>query len=451
MATVDLTDAYLRTLRVEKRTEFSDRKETGLSARALPSGTITFAFRMRSPDGGTQRSVIGQYPDMKLAEARRRASVLRTAVRDGEDITAAARKAVAAAEADLSKGIPTLMEVLEEYEKQMSSKRKTWRRNETGAECEAIRRIKAVFPDFLSMLVTEIELTQIAAAMNSYVPKSGQVKANGQVSRARAYLMPVLDWCAHRNRFDKVGLGRPFKIDVVDLRQTYDPASDDYDIVGSRDRALDHLELARVMPLLIWPAPKDLAMKMKVEDDLRPAALRFLLFTCARLDEMVKMRWEDFRENSGLWHKPYVKTISGPPRQQYLPLSDAAIALLKSLPNFETRQGDQLFFPNEAGNFMGNWHRITKAVQRESGTNDWHRHDLRRTGASIMKALGINARVIDEILAHNAKNEDDGTSKSLEAYLSSVHLLDHVEDQKKVALDKLAEALCFIESDLQNQ
>ena len=122
--------------------------------------------------------------------------------------------------------------------------------------------------------------------------------------------------------------------------------------MGSRDRALDHLELGRVIPLLIWPAPKNLAVKTKVEDDLRPAALGFLLFTCARLDEMVKMRWGDFCETSGLWQKPYVKTISAP-RQQYLPLSDAAIALLKSLPNFEDRQADQLVFPNEAGNFMG--------------------------------------------------------------------------------------------------
>ena len=99
---------------------------------------------------------------------------------------------------------------------------------------------------------------------------------------------------------------------------------------------------------------------------------------------------------------------------------------------------------------MGKWHRITKAVQRESGTNYWHRRDVRRTSACIMKALGINARMIDEILAYNAK-KDDGTSEPLEAYLSSAHLLDHIEYPKKVNLDKLAEALCLIESDLQNQ
>lgn len=447
MATVDLTDAYIRALRVAKTTEFSDLREKGLSVRAQPTGTISFVFRMRSPRGGTQSAVIGQYPDMRLSEARRRASALRIEVRDGGDITAAARKKAAAVKAELSKGIPTLAKVLREYEEQMSSRRKIWRPTKNGKTCEAVRRINSVFSDFLHLPVTEISNTSLANALTHYVPKSGKAKANGQISKARAYLMPVFDWCAHRNRFNKVGFGRNLKLDVVDLSQTYDPASDDYDIKGRRDRALDHLELGRVLPVLVWPAPECLKMKLKPEDDLRPAALKFLLLTCARLDELVTMRWRDFRENLGLWHKPYVKTIAGPPKQQNLPLSDAAIALLKQLPNFNSREADQLVFPNEAGNHMGNWDRITKAVHRESETNDWHRHDLRRTGASIMKVLGVNPRVIDEILAHNAKNEDEGTSKALEAYFSSSHLLDHIEDPKKVALDKLAEALHFIEND----
>ena len=246
--------------------------------------------------------------------------------------------------------------------------------------------------------------------MTTYKPKSGKVKANGQVSRARAYLMPVFDWCAHRNKFAKVGFGRSVKLDVVDLHDTYDPSSDNDDIVGIQGRALDDVELGLILPLLTWPAPERLNMKLASEQDFRPAALRFLLLTCARLDELVTMRWQDFRENLLLWHKPYVKTTSGPPRQLNLPLSNAAAQLLKGLPNFETRSPNELVFPNEVGGHLGNWGRITKAVQRESETANWHRHDLRRTGAKIMKLLGIAPRTIDEILAHNASNKDEGTS-----------------------------------------
>lgn len=104
-----------------------------------------------------------------------------------------------------------------------------------------------------------------------------------------------------------------------------------------------------------------------------------------------------------------------------------------------------MVFPNAEGGVLGNWNRITRAVQRESNTSDWHRHDLRRTGATIMKVLGVSPRVIDEILAHNPPRVDGGTSKSLENYFSTGHLLKHVEDPQKAALNKLAEALDYIE------
>lgn len=58
-----------------------------------------------------------------------------------------------------------------------------------------------------------------------------------------------------------------------------------------------------------------------------------------------------------------------------------------------------------------------------------------------MKLLGVSPRVIDEILAHNASNKDEGSSTALENYLATTHLLEHVVDPQKVALDTLAEAL----------
>lgn len=445
MAKHELTDAYVRSLNVTSRTEITDTKETGLLLRVYPTGNKKFAFRLRGSDGKPQGAIIGSYPDVKLVMARQQAAELRRRVKSGENITAVATKIAAAAAAAIEADVPTLQEVLLEYERTMSSKVKIWQRTKKESRCEAVRRIEAVFEQHLSNRITEMTLTDMARAMVCYKPKSGKAKANGQVSRARAYMMPVMDWCAHRNRFAKVGFGRPTVLNVVDLRQTYDPASDDHDITGKRNRALDHEELGRVLPLLKWPAPRCLNMKMSQEQDIRPVALRFLLLTCARLNELVTMKWGDFRENTQIWHKPYVKTISGPPRQQSLPLSDAAITLLKGLPNFATRRPGDLVFPNEVGNNLENWVRITNAIQRESQTTNWHRHDLRRTGSTIMKELGVAPRTIKEILAHDASNEDDGASRALAHYFTSNHLLEHVEDPQKAALDKLAGALEFIE------
>lgn len=65
-------------------------------------------------------------------------------------------------------------------------------------------------------------------------------------------------------------------------------------------------------------------------------------------------------------------------------------------------------FPNDADSKLGNWTRITRALQRESGTNGWHRHDLRRTAASIIRAVGVTETVIDEILGHKPVSSREG-------------------------------------------
>lgn len=452
MAKVELKDAHLRAWRaepVERRTEVTDIKAPGLLVRALPSGKVTFAFRMRKPgaEPGShpQGRVIGTYPDIGLKEARDEAERLRRELREGRDITVAAERVACSSAAEKARRMPTLREVLDEYEAGPGSRLSSWKRRPKSGRSDAKRRIELVFAPLLDMRVTEISADALAGTMSSYQPASGVASANGQVQRARAYLAPVFDWCAARERYRRAGRGRPAPLDVCDVRDTHDPATDDPTITRKRSRALNHTELAKILPLLVWPAPECLKLGIPPEQDTRPLALRFLLLTCARREELVRMRWRDFREETGVWHKPRVKTPSGPPRQQSLPLSDAAIALLKGLPNYPDRRPDDLVFPNSEGGFLGNWHRFTLPIQRESGTSGWHRHDLRRTGATFMKVLRVAPRTIDEILAHNASREDEGTSLALENYFSEDNVLEHIEHPQKEALDTLAKALAHIE------
>lgn len=344
MAKINLTDKFIKARKVKARSDVTDAKETGLLIRFYPSGQKTFAFRLRGPNGKIQSRNIGHYGNIGLADARAAAAELRSRLKAGKDITAASEKAAAAEAAALHAEIPTLQMVVVEYEKYMSQKSKTWMPTKNGKPSEARRRIERVFQPHLSTRITEIGLEDLAHTMNTYVPCSGRGTANGQVSRGRSYLMTMFDWVAHRNKWNKVGLGRRAKLDVVDVRQTYDPSIDDYSITGRRDRALDHLELARILPFLVWPAPEALGLTTHPQHDLRAVALRFLLLTAARRSELVNMKWGHFRETSGVWHKPYVKTISGPPKMQNLPLSDAAIELLRGLPNYEDRKPDGFGF-----------------------------------------------------------------------------------------------------------
>jgi integrase len=200
----------------------------------------------------------------------------------------------------------------------------------------ALRTIEAVFAPLLERPVDQITGAEIAQVMAGYQRQgrgtSEKTTANGTVSRARAYLAPVLDWAAGRGKFARLGAGREPPLPVVDVRTTFDPACEDPTIRGERDRVLSEEEVGRLLPRLVYPAPAVLGAYADPAQDYRPIALRFLLLTAARREEVVTMRWGDVDLASGVWTKPHVKSTRGGPRKQVLPLSKAALDLLRPCP-----------------------------------------------------------------------------------------------------------------------
>ena len=128
-------------------------------------------------------------------------------------------------------------------------------------------------------------------------------------------------------------------------------------------------------------------------------------------------------------------------------IPDAALELLASLPGYAGRADDPdgLVFPSSHGTELENWERITVAIKRESQTASWHRHDLRRTSATIMRAIGIDLSTIDRILGHKTAYRREETSPALDAYLSDIALDDIAEDPQRSALEKLADVYKRIE------
>ncbi len=75
-------------------------------------------------------------------------------------------------------------------------------------------------------------------------------------------------------------------------------------ITGIRDRILTEAELRAIVPLLTWPAPKTANLCATPEKDFRHIAIRFTLFTAARLEEVCAMRWEHIDRENCVWFKP---------------------------------------------------------------------------------------------------------------------------------------------------
>lgn len=435
------TDTYLRKLAHDgQRIEITDAGCPGLRLRVAETGQKTFLLKARDAASTLKTVTLGHYPEMSLREAREAASRTKLDLKAGKDINAEKRQRRATARHATAD--PTLRELVREYEAKFRSIRKSWAPRGKNSERSGARAvIEAVLERLLDEQVTGLTLEQLGKAVNGYRPKrarGGKSTANGQASRARAYLMPVFDWAAGRKSFAKVGAARDPRLDVVSLEQIHDPSTQDPTIKGDRERVLTEEELRKVLPWLNYPAPKELGLRIAGELDYRPAAMRFMLLTAARREEVENMKWRDLDLANSVWRKPRIKSTRGGPRGQSLPLPDAVMAFLERLPGYSLTHPDAYVFPNSRGGQLDNWQRLQNALYRVSGTSGWHRHDLRRTAATIMQALKVPASTIDQILGHTNPLKRENVSGAASHYLRLTKVLTNIRDPQEEALSDLA-------------
>lgn len=434
----ELTEGFLQTVTVEDRRDFSDTKVEGLQLRVTARGRKTFSVRKRKADGSSQRVTLGEYPNLRLKEARALARETIVDIARGRDFNAEKRMLRSGLSSD-----PTLGDVLIEYEEVASSRLiGIWEPRGPKKPSQARQTIITVFDGLLSKKISTVSEEDLAVHMAAYrrQGRTGTTKsANGQVSHARAYLMPPLDWASGRRSFNKLGAGRPVIVDAPDLSRVFDPAVSDPSITGKRNRVLSDKEIGQVLPWLTWPARSELGCRCAVEKDFRPIAIRFIILQALRRGEVERMRWQDVDlENGTLWKPKLEAGRRGKSRGQLLHLSDAAISLLRSLPHAYCAEPIDFVFPNETGGKLGNWTRILNKIKQASKTTGWVLHDLRRTSSTIMSELGIDANVIARILGHGTGQDDERTRTAWGHYIVERQHVRREIPLSKVALDKLA-------------
>jgi integrase len=142
----------------------------------------------------------------------------------------------------------------------------------------------------------------------------------------------------------------------------------------------------------------DRFLKQSSEDWRAIAAIRLLLFTGARLNEILKLRWSWIDWQLGIARLPDSKTG---PKTLFLP--QTAIALLKRLKLRVQRDypSSPFVLPGDrvSSNFQGlfpAWHRI-RIIAR---LKDLRIHDLRHVYASTAVAGGDSLYIVGRILGH---------------------------------------------------
>jgi len=156
----------------------------------------------------------------------------------------------------------------------------------------------------------------------------------------------------------------------------------------NRERFLQPDELARLGAVL------DRVSKDKVVDVYAIAAIRLLIFTGARLSEILTLRWSyvDFERRALLL--PDSKT-----GQKTIPLNSAAIAVLRKIPKME--KNPHVIVGKKPGSRLINLQKPWRFIRSLAGLDDVRIHDLRHTFASVGVAAGGSLPIIGRALGHS--------------------------------------------------
>jgi integrase len=377
------------TIRVVEETQPStrdvtvwDNELTGFGLKVTPKGKKTFFLQYRTLDHVERKPKIADYPATKPEKARELAKDMLTEVRKGND-PSQMRQAKRA-----SRGEGAVSDHFDDY---LKFKKKGGLRS--------VKEIERIFKhDVLPVLgkrkaeeVTSLDVTKL---LDSIGERSVSVAGatSRQLSAFYKWAMPRLP----------VGSTNP-------LTNASRPPS-----LKARDRVLTDAELKK-----LW-------VVLENESDLWRTALRLMILTGQRREEILAAEWDEFDLGKRVWIIPGQRAKNGKPH--IVPLSPAVLALLKSLPSRTGR-----LFPVGTGLTSRAAIRIREAMG--AGVPAWRWHDLRRTMATGLQRLGVRLEVTEAVLNHVSGSR---------AGIVGVYQRHDWADEKREALDSWAREVARI-------
>ena len=124
------------------------------------------------------------------------------------------------------------------------------------------------------------------------------------------------------------------------------------------------------------------------------AAIRLLILTGARLNEILTLKWEYVDLDNGVLLLPDSKT-----GRKTILLNDAAMELLRSLP--KTVGNPHVICGNREGWHLVNLQKPWRRIRARAGLEDVRLHDLRHTFASFAARKGGSLPKIGALLGHS--------------------------------------------------
>ncbi|WP_243372893.1 integrase arm-type DNA-binding domain-containing protein [Geotalea sp. SG265] len=384
------TDRYLKSLKGQPKTQ-DIREGRGFGIRVFPSGEKTFFYRFHF-EGKKRYMNLGRYDDVSLKEARDEHAKAVKLVEKGVDPIEAKQL-----EATQRQQMPTIKELYNEYMSRHSrpnKKERTWKEDERTFE-------KNILPFWENRKADSISRRDVTILIDRILDRGAPVAANNTFERVRQ----LFNFAVERGTLEHTPC---FKMKMPSPKIP-------------RDRHLNENEIAT-----FWKQLKPAGMTEEIK-----RCLKLVLVTGQRPGEVIGLHSDEI--NDKWWTIPAERSKNGKPHTIYL--SNMALELIGNKKGFifESPRPIKPAEPDgESTPKPMDENALAKAVRNNIPTNccnDCSRckeedcrkdnvpiseknklgvaffrpHDLRRTCATHMAAMGFTDEVIDAVLNHVKK------------------------------------------------
>jgi integrase len=329
-----------------KRQSIKDEKSRGLYLEITAKGKKTFSL-IRSVMGKTYRHYIGVYPDVKIAQARERATELNSMLDRGQDPNA---------ERDKRKNEKTLDDLYHIFYQRHAKER---------------NKDPSIFKRNYRL----------------YISKLGH-KRLSVITRKM-----VID---HHNALKGAISGRTANIMLAYLKSMFNRAIewDEFEGVNPTNGIRKFKEVARSRFLSAGERVKFVDEVNKLDDVIMRSFFLLLLYTGQRKSNVLSMAWADVDIDSKVWIIPETKTDTN----FRAVLSSKAINILKELDLLKIN--DYVLPSFGKSGHLVEPKKAFKKILNNAEILNFRLHDLRRTFASMLSEQGVNEFVIRDLLGH---------------------------------------------------
>lgn len=346
----------------EREFHLWDDKVRGLGLRVHPSGVKTFILKKRTATGRQVKITIGRFGELTVDEARDRAIELATDLIKGKDPAQAKREVRANPRFDV------------------------FARRYIAEHCEVKNKPKTIYNNTSSInniLIPKFGAKPVAEITHDDVIKvrNGLRHTPYQANRTIAVLRHMMNWA------EQLGFRQ---------RQTNPCPKGTMLPEKKRNRFLSDEELIRLATVLDSEEKEARLLLPKSAHSLSIVfAIRLLVLTGARLNEILTLQWGDVDLDQ---RSILLKDSKTGPKPIYL--SDEAVEVFRSIPR--VADNPHVIVGRIKGACLVNLEKPWRRIRKAAGLDNVRIHDLRHTYASYGVTSGLGLPIIGALLGHRA-------------------------------------------------